>query len=205
VPVTDRPRTYLAVTPEAEWSVKQRLAEAGLEDRQIALIHPATAFQTKQWATENFARVAESLAERGFASVAIGAPNERETLESLVAEAGIRFGFVNLQTLHTTTAIAVNECEPLLLSDFAALLEHAAPRDAAYQHDDMTSRTVNVTPDERINGHAHCRALLLGPSACLNVIDGKLLLGRWQRVFMAELDGPRTREVSVLVLGEGPR
>ena len=128
-----------------------------------------------------------------------------DRLESLVAEAGIRFGFVNLQTLHTTTAIAVNECEPLLLSDFAALLEHAAPRDAAYQHDDMTSRTVNVTPDERINGHAHCRALLLGPSACLNVIDGKLLLGRWQRVFMAELDGPRTREVSVLVLGEGPR
>jgi len=96
VPVTDRPRTYLAVTPEAEWSVKQRLAEAGLEDRQIALIHPATAFQTKQWATENFARVAESLAERGFASVAIGAPNERETLESLVAESAVRIVTLDL-------------------------------------------------------------------------------------------------------------
>jgi secondary thiamine-phosphate synthase enzyme len=128
-----------------------------------------------------------------------------DRLEALVAEAGIRFGFVNVQTLHTTTAIVINELEPLLLSDFASLLENAAPRDAGYRHDDVTARTVNVTPDERINGHAHCRALLLGPSACLNVVDGQLLLGRWQRVFMAELDGPRTREISVLILGEGRR
>ena len=117
-----------------------------------------------------------------------------EGLEALVAAAGIRFGIVNVQTLHTTAAIVVNELEPLLLSDFASLLESAAPRDAGYRHDDVTARTVNVTPDERINGHAHCRALLLAPSASLNVIDGKLLLGRWQRVFMAELDGPRGRE-----------
>ena len=61
-----------------------------------------------------------------------------DRLEALVAEAGIRFGFVNLQTLHTTTAIVVNEREPLLLADFATLLEHAAPRDAGYRHDDVT-------------------------------------------------------------------
>jgi len=128
-----------------------------------------------------------------------------DRLEALVADAGIRFGFVNLQTLHTTTAIVVNEREPLLLTDFATLLEHAAPRGADYRHDDASVRTVNLTPDERVNGHAHCRALLLGPSACLNVVDGRLLLGRWQRVFMAELDGPRSRDVSVLILGEGPQ
>jgi secondary thiamine-phosphate synthase enzyme len=126
-------------------------------------------------------------------------------LESLVAKYGIRFGFVNVQTLHTTTAIAVNELEPLLLADFATLLENAAPHAAAYRHDDMSARTVNVTPDERRNGHAHCRALLLAPSACLNVRDGRLVLGRWQRVFMVELDGPRLRELSVLILGEGLR
>jgi secondary thiamine-phosphate synthase enzyme len=126
-------------------------------------------------------------------------------LEALVAEAGIRSGFVNVQTLHTTTAIVVNELEPLLLSDFVTLLEHAAPRHAGYRHDDDTARTVNVTPGERTNGHSHCRALLLGPSVCLNVIDGRLMLGRWQRVFMAELDGPRAREISVLILGEGGR
>jgi secondary thiamine-phosphate synthase enzyme len=128
-----------------------------------------------------------------------------DRLEALVAEAGIRFGFVNVQTLHTTTAIVVNELEPLLLSDFANLLEHAAPRGAGYRHDDVTARAVNLTPDERINGHAHCRALLLGSSACLNAIDGRLVLGRWQRVFLAELDGPRAREISVLIHGEGGR
>ncbi len=126
-------------------------------------------------------------------------------LETLVAEAGIRFGMVNVQTLHTTTAIVVNEHEPLLLADFAVLLEKVAPREVAYRHDDLSVRNVNVPADERINGHAHCRALLLGPSACLNVIDGALQLGRWQRVFLVELDGPRTRDVSVLTLGEGLR
>jgi len=99
----------------------------------------------------------------------------------------------------------VNEHEPLLLADFATLLENAAPSGAGYRHDDAAVRTVNVTADERINGHAHCRALLLAPSACLNVIDGCLQLGQWQRVFMAELDGPRERQISVLILGDDGR
>ena len=128
-----------------------------------------------------------------------------DRLRELVAEAGIRFGFVNVQTLHTTTAIVVNEFEPLLLADFSTLLQNVAPCDAGYRHDDVTARTVNLTADERVNGHAHCRALILGASACLNVIDGRILLGRWQRVFMVELDGPRARECSVLILGESRR
>jgi secondary thiamine-phosphate synthase enzyme len=126
-------------------------------------------------------------------------------IEALAAEAGIHTGLVNVQSLHTTTAIVVNEHEPLLLADFAALLARTAPRDAAYRHDDMEVRTVNVAPGERANGHAHCHALLLGTSALLNVADGRLQLGRWQRVFLVELDGPRDREVSVLVLGEAVR
>src|SRR5437868_2953998 len=69
-----------------------------------------------------------------------------DRLEALVAEAGIRFGFVNIQTLHTTTAIVVNELEPLLLSDFETVLEKAAPLHDAYRHDDASIRTVNLTP-----------------------------------------------------------
>ena len=125
-----------------------------------------------------------------------------DRIEALAAEAGIRAGLVNIQSLHTTTAIIVNEHEPLLLADFAALLARAAPRDAPYRHDDMDVRTVNLAPGERPNGHAHCHALLLGSSASLNFADGRLQLGCWQRVFLVELDGPRVREVSVLVLGE---
>ena len=125
-----------------------------------------------------------------------------DRLGRLVADAGLRFGMVNVQTLHTTTAVAVNEHEPLLLTDFRRLLESAAPADGRYRHDDATIRTVNVVEGERSNGHAHCRALLLPAFACLNVTDGRLQLGRWQRVFLLELDGPRDRTVSVLLFGE---
>jgi secondary thiamine-phosphate synthase enzyme len=125
-----------------------------------------------------------------------------EHLERLIADAGVRFGILNVQTLHTTTAVVVNEHEPLLLADFQALLEHVAAGDGRYRHDDTTTRTVNVTAAERPNGHAHCRALLLPSSVCLNVTIGQLQLGHWQRVFLVELDGPREREVSALLLGE---
>ena len=125
-----------------------------------------------------------------------------DRLEALVANAGVQLGVLTLQTLHTTTAIVVNEHEPLLLADFQGLLERAAPVDARYRHDDTTVRTVNLTATERPNGHAHCRALLLPSSACLTVVDGRLLLGQWQRVFLVELDGPRERELSVILLGE---
>lgn len=128
-----------------------------------------------------------------------------DRLEALVAEARLEIGFVNVQSLHTTTAIVVNEHEPLLLSDFGELLERTAGTGASYRHDDGSVRTVNVEPGERANGHAHCRALVLGATACLNVAGCRLQLGRWQRVFLAELDGPRTREISVLLAGDQGR
>ena len=128
-----------------------------------------------------------------------------DKLEAFVAASGVRRGLVNIQSLHTTTAIVVNEHEPLLLADFAILLEKVAPSHTSYRHDDVTARTVNVTLGERPNGFAHCRALFMPPSACLNVIDGRLRLGRWQRVFLVELDGPQTREVGTLIVGEGCR
>jgi secondary thiamine-phosphate synthase enzyme len=128
-----------------------------------------------------------------------------DRLGRFLAATGVRFGMLNVQTLHTTTAVVVNEHEPLLLGDFRAVLEAAAPGDGRYRHDDATIRTVNMTDAERPNGHAHCRALLLPSSACLNVAEGRLVLGRWQRVFFVELDGPREREISVLVMSESER
>jgi secondary thiamine-phosphate synthase enzyme len=123
-------------------------------------------------------------------------------LERFVAETGVRFGILNAQALHTTAGVVVNEHEPLLLADFQRLLENVAPADGRYRHDDAAARTVNVTDAEPSNGHAHCRSLLLSASVSLNVIAGRLMLGRWQRVFFVELDGPREREISVLVLGQ---
>ena len=74
-----------------------------------------------------------------------------------------------------------------------------APQDAVYRHDDVTLRTVNCVAGERPNGHSHCRALLLAAAVCLNIVNGRLQLGRWQRLFLVELDGPRSRDVSVLL------
>jgi secondary thiamine-phosphate synthase enzyme len=122
-----------------------------------------------------------------------------------VAKAGLRAGWVNVQTRHTTTGVCVNENEPLLLGDLIALLERLAPRgDVRYAHDELHRRP-DVPPDERPNGHAHAKALLLRTAETLNVADGRLQLGRWQRVLLVELDGPRERELSLLGMGERRR
>lgn len=126
-------------------------------------------------------------------------------IHECVAASAVGTGIVNVQSLHTTAAIVVNEHEPLLLSDFSTLLARAAPLRGFYRHDDLRARTVNLMPDERANGHSHCRALILGASASLNIVDGRVMLGRWQRIFLAEVDGPREREISVVVSGEGPQ
>jgi secondary thiamine-phosphate synthase enzyme len=120
----------------------------------------------------------------------------------LVELSGVQNGMVNVQTRHTTTAVIVNEHEPLLLEDMKRLLERLAPRDGAYQHNNFAIRTVNMTPEEVPNGQAHCQALLLSSSATLNIVEGEVQLGRWQRLFFIELDHVRQRTVSVLVMGQ---
>jgi secondary thiamine-phosphate synthase enzyme len=121
---------------------------------------------------------------------------------SRVAEGlGFREGLLTVQTRHTTTGLLINEHEPLLLADLQAMFERLVPADAAYAHDDFARRTVNLTPRERRNGHSHCRAALLRTSESVPVVDGRLSLGRWQRVFLVEFDGGQRREVSVVFAG----
>ena len=122
-------------------------------------------------------------------------------LRDEVRHAGLRIGRVHLQSLHTTVGLAVNENEPLLLRDFQNLLEKLAPSGAGYEHDDF-ARRMEVAIDEPVNGHAHCRQLLLTGFATLLVEDGELVLGRWQSVFAVELDGPRERELAIQLDGE---
>jgi heptosyltransferase-3 len=88
VPVSDRPPTRLAATPQASASVARRLRDARVgDDQSFALIHPAAAFESKTWDVRNFARVVEDLAARGLASIAIAAPHEAGILQALGAEA----------------------------------------------------------------------------------------------------------------------
>jgi len=115
---------------------------------------------------------------------------------------GVDRGLVHVQSQHTTTGVVLNENEPGLLDDVERALERWAPRHAGYRHDDLASRP-GVPPDERPNGDSHLRALLLGSALSLGVAGGELRLGRWQRLFLVELDGPQLRSVGLHALGCG--
>ncbi len=120
-----------------------------------------------------------------------------------VRRSGVSLGTASVQSRHTTAALFVNEDEPLLLQDVEAFLRRLVPPGPLYRHDDLAARRGPVPFDERANGHAHVQALLLPTSVSLNVVDGELDLGRWQSLFLAELDGPRARTLSIVICGVG--
>lgn len=107
VPVSDRPPTRLTVTKEAEASVDRKLADCGFnEATPFALVHPAAAFESKQWATENFARVAERLEARGLRVVAIAASNQAPILAALQAASTARIHAFTDFSLPEVTALS---------------------------------------------------------------------------------------------------
>lgn len=122
-------------------------------------------------------------------------------VEDFVAESGVREGIALIFSCHTTAAIRINENEPLLLRDMEEFLKRLAPRELYYCHNDFGIRTHNMTPEECPNAHAHLQHLLLGASEAVPIQGGKLALGRWQRIFLVELDRPRERKVLVQVVG----
>jgi secondary thiamine-phosphate synthase enzyme len=122
-------------------------------------------------------------------------------LARVVEGLGLRDGVLTVYTRHTTTGLLINEHEPLLLSDLQAMFERLVPEDRPFAHDDFERRTVNVTPGERRNGWAHCRAALLRTSESIPVAEAQLSLGRWQRVLLIEFDGGQRREIAVTLRG----
>ena len=125
-----------------------------------------------------------------------------EKVCEFIKDSQVLNGFAVVYSKHTTAAIKINENEPLLLKDMEEFLERMAPRNGDYSHNDFSVRTVNMNEDECPNGHAHCQHLLLGTSENIPIIDGQLQFGRWQSIFLIELDMPRPREVLVQVIGE---
>jgi secondary thiamine-phosphate synthase enzyme len=126
-----------------------------------------------------------------------------DPVRQFVQEAGVTLGLAVVFSRHTTAAIRINEKEPLLMQDIGSFLERLAPRDRRYLHNDFSIRTANMSQDECPNGHAHCQHWLLGTSEVIPVVGGQMMLGRWQRIFLVELDRPREREVVLQVLGLG--
>jgi heptosyltransferase-3 len=107
VPVSDCPRTRLAVTEPASQSVNDRLRACEISnDTPYALVHPAAAFESKQWSAENFARVAESLAARGLRVVALAAPNQAGVVATLQANCAARIDAFTDLSLPEVTALS---------------------------------------------------------------------------------------------------
>ena len=125
-----------------------------------------------------------------------------DKVREFVTESGINSGIAVIYSKHTTCAIRLNENEPLLLEDMADFLSRISPREADYRHNDFSIRTVNMNDDECPNGHAHCQHLMLGTSESVPIVNGTLQVGRWQSIFLIELDMPRPRDVIVQIIGQ---
>lgn len=138
-----------------------------------------------------YSRIVDCTTEKKFQLI-----NLTERVNEIAAGSGITQGMVNVQSLHTTTALFLNEWQEALLHDMRTLLEQIVGPRGAWRHDDPA-----YSDCERKNAASHLRSLLLGQSLSLQVRNGRVLLGAWQSIIFAELDGPRTRSLSVQVTG----
>jgi len=124
-----------------------------------------------------------------------------DQVADVVRRSAVSQGWVSVFSRHTTAAVVLNENEPLLLEDMGNMLERLSAAAGIYQHNDLTRRVGEMEPDECANGHAHCQHLLLGGSENIPIAGGRMELGRWQRIFLLELDRPRDRQLVVQVFG----
>jgi secondary thiamine-phosphate synthase enzyme len=122
--------------------------------------------------------------------------NITDRINDIVRKSGVRDGMVHLQSLHTTSAVFINEWQEALLHDVKAFLEQVVNRDQYYRHNDPEHSDC-----ERKNADSHMRGMLMGQTLCLQVCNATVLLGTWQSIIFAEFDGPRSRSLAVQVSG----
>jgi len=105
-----------------------------------------------------------------------------------VAASGMASGIVVVSSPHTTAGVTVNEnADPDVARDVLFGLERMVPRNGGWRHFEG-------------NSDAHLKTALVGTSATLPVAEGRLALGTWQAIYLAEFDGPRTRRLDVTVV-----
>ncbi len=126
-----------------------------------------------------------------------------DDLRRAIKDSGVTSGAVIAFCAHTTCALLINEWEDGAQADFRRHLTDLVPDDGRYyQHDDFEIRTQNLNPDERQNGHAHVKAMLLSATShAIPVIDGEPGFGTWQRLIFFEMDEPKDRAITFHVFG----
>ncbi len=122
--------------------------------------------------------------------------NITRDLNEIVKKHGMKAGMIIVQSLHTTTAVFINEFQQALLDDMKSFLEKVVGRFDYWRHNDP-----KISECDRKNADSHLRAMLLGHTISLPVRNGSVALGGWQSVILAELDGPRERAIQIQVLG----
>jgi secondary thiamine-phosphate synthase enzyme len=122
--------------------------------------------------------------------------NITRDLNEIVRKHGLKAGFIMVQSLHTTTAVFINEFQQALLDDIKSFLERLVGRIEYWRHNDP-----KLSECSRKNADSHLRAMVLGHTLSIPVRNGELALGSWQSIILAELDGPRDRSIQVQVLG----
>jgi secondary thiamine-phosphate synthase enzyme len=111
-------------------------------------------------------------------------------VQRAVASSGVTSGICYLYVPHTTAAITINECaDPDVARDVEGALDRLIPIAGTFRHSEG-------------NSDSHVKAVLVGASQTVHVEGGKLLLGRWQGIFLCEFDGPRERRLQVKIVAE---
>ena len=118
------------------------------------------------------------------------------TVMEFVKRFNMREGLVSLWSMHTTCSLFINEFQTALLSDIKRFLEQMVARYAEWLHN-----SPEHSDCDRMNADSHLRAVLLGHHVTLQVSGGEVVLGQWQRILMAELDGPRARSLRIQIFG----
>lgn len=123
-------------------------------------------------------------------------------LETVIERADLTDGLCIAFCRHTTCGLLINEWEDGAQEDLIRRLHVLVPERAYYAHDDLSRRTQNLVPDERANGRSHVLQMLIGGnSQSIPVANGRPLLGRWQRLFLLELDEPKPRDIIFQTVG----
>lgn len=148
----------------------------------------------------------DSLSPEGYKFIDI-----TKEIERCVADSGVITGQVNMHTKHTTCGLAVQEDEKgLKENDFLNMFRLIAPIINEYHHNNLELRAKQPDPkldpdkEECLDANAHIIKLVLPPSIALNIENGKIVLGRWESILFAELNGHgrEQRAVSIQVSGE---
>lgn len=121
--------------------------------------------------------------------------NLTERIADVLRRHDVKDGLVLLSSLHTTLALFVNEWQAALLHDVKSMLSKVVTPGDDWRHDDPEHSDC-----DRRNAHSHLQATLLGHALSLGVAKGKLVLGQFQAVIAAELDGPRNRDLAVQII-----